>query len=106
VFGDQWIYPAFGDRYHLVPVRLDGDGRIATSPVGDAMAPGPLTVDAPTLLANLTASRVDVVAVVHLPHPGRLPEWPQQHRALETLGARLLHRDGAVAIWTLSRLAK
>src|SRR5207249_10133079 len=22
VFGDQWIYPAFGDRYHLVPVRL------------------------------------------------------------------------------------
>jgi hypothetical protein len=106
VFGDQWIYPAFGDRYHLVPVRLDGDGRIATSPVGDAMAPGPLTVDAPTLLANLTASRVDVVAVVHLPHPGRSPEWPQQHRALEALGARLLHRDGAVAIWALSGLAK
>ena len=106
VFGDQWVYPAFGDRYHLVPVRLDGDGRIATSPVGDAMAPGPLTVDAPTLWENLTASRVDVVAVVHLPHPGRSPEWPQQHRALETLGARLLHRDSAVAIWTLSRLAK
>jgi len=106
VFGDQWIYPTFGDRYHLVPVRLDGDGRIATHPVGDAMDPGPLTVDAPTLLANLTASRVDVVAVVHLPHPGRSPEWPQQHRALETLGARLLHRDGAVAIWTLSRLAR
>jgi hypothetical protein len=106
VFGDQWIYPAFGDRYHLVPVRLDGDGRIATSPVGDAMDPGPLTVDAPTLWENLTASRVDVVAVVHLPHPGRSPEWPQQHHALEALGARLLHRDGAVAIWTLSRLAK
>ena len=106
VFGDQWIYPTFGDRYHLVPVRLDGDGRIATHPVGDAMDPGPLTVDAPTLLANLTASRVDVVAVVHLPHPGRSPDWPQQHRALETLGARLLHRDGVVAIWTLSRLAK
>lgn len=103
VFGDQWIYPAFGDRYHLVPVRLDGDGRIATRPVGDAMAPGPLTVDAPTLLANLTASRVDVVAIVHLPHPGRSPEWPPQHRALETLGARLLHRDGAVAIWRLNR---
>jgi hypothetical protein len=105
VFGDQWIYPAFGDRYHLVPIRLDGDGRIATSPVGNAMAPGPLTVDAPTLLANLTASRVDVVAVVHLPHPGRSPEWPPQHRALEALGARLLHRDGAVAIWTLTRPA-
>src|SRR2546426_3531837 len=94
VFGDQWIYPAFGDRYHLVPVRLDGNGRIATSPVGDAMAPGPLTVDAPTLRENLTASPADVVAVVHLPHPGRSPDWPQQHRALETLGARLLHRDG------------
>jgi hypothetical protein len=106
VFGDQWIYPAFGDRYHLIPVRLDGDGRIATRPVGDAMAPGPLTVDPPTLWGNLTASRVDVVAVVHLPHPGRSPEWPQQHRVLEALGARLLHRDGAVAIWALSRLAK
>jgi hypothetical protein len=106
VFGDQWIYPTFGDRYHLVPVRLDGDGRIATKPVGDAMEPGPLTVDAPTLWENLTASRVDVVTVVHLPHPGRSPEWPPQHHALEALGARLLHRDGAVAIWTLSRLAK
>jgi hypothetical protein len=105
VFGDQWIYPAFGDRYHLVPVRLDGDGRLATKPVGDAMEPGPLTVDAPTLWENLTASRVDVVTVVHLPHPGRSPEWPQQHHALEALGARLLHRDGAVAIWTLSGLA-
>jgi len=106
VFGDQWIYPTFGDRYHLVPVRLDGDGRIATKPIGDAMEPGPLTVDAPTLWENLTASRIDVVAVVHLPHPGRSLEWPPQHHALETLGARLLHRDGAVAIWTLSRLAK
>jgi hypothetical protein len=106
VFGDQWIYPAFGDRYHLVPVRLDGDGRIATGPIGDAMEPGPLTVDAPTLWQNLTASRVDVVVVVHLPHPGRPPEWPQQQGALETLGARLLHRDAAVAIWALSPLAK
>ncbi|HKQ67414.1 MAG TPA: hypothetical protein VJZ73_20515 [Methylomirabilota bacterium] len=106
VFGDQWIYPMFGDRYHLVPIRLDGDGRIATHPVGDAMEPGPLTVDAPTLWENLTASRIDVVTVVHLPHPGRSPEWPQQHRALETLGARLLHRDGAVAIWALNRAAR
>jgi hypothetical protein len=103
VFGDQWIYPTFGDRYHLVPVRLDGDGRIATRPVGDAFEPGPLTVDAPTLWKNLTASRVDVVVVVHLPHPGRSPEWPPQHHTLEKLGARLLHRDGAVAIWALSR---
>jgi len=106
VFGDQWIYPTFGDRYHLVPVRLDGDGRIATRPVGDAFEPGPLTVEAPTLWQNLTASRVDVVAIVHLPHPGRSPEWPPQHRALEALGAQLLHRDGAVAIWALSRPAR
>ncbi len=105
VFGDQWVYPTFGDRYHLVPVRLDGDGRIATRPVGDAMEPGPLTVDAPTLRENLTASRVDVVVVVHLPHPGRSPEWPQQHSALEALGTRLLHRNEAVVIWALSPLA-
>ena len=106
VFGDQWTYPTFGDRYHLVPVRLDGNGRIAASPVGDAMGPGPLTVDASTLWENLTASRVDIVAVVHLPHPGRSPEWPPQHRALETLGARLLHRDGAVAIWAINAVAE
>ena len=106
VFGDQWTYPAFGDRYHLVPIRLDGDGRIATRPIGDAMEPGPLTVDASTLRENLTAARVDVVVVVHLPHPGRSPDWPPQHHALEALGTRLLHRDGAVAIWTLSLLAK
>jgi len=66
------------------------------------MDPGPLTVDPPTLWKNLTASRIDVVAVTHLPHPGRSPDWPQQHHALEALGARLLHRDGAVAIWMLS----
>jgi hypothetical protein len=103
VFGDQWIYPAFGDRDHLVPVRLDGDGRIATAPVGDAMTPGPLTVDAAVFARNLEASRVDVVAVVHLPHPGRSPEWPAQQRALAAAGARLLHRDGAVAIWSTRR---
>ena len=101
VFGDQWIYPTFGDHDHLVPVRLDGDGRSSTAPIGDAMAPGALTVDASTFAANLAASRVDVVAVVHMPHPGRAPEWPEQHRALETVGARLLHRDDAVAIWRL-----
>ena len=106
VFGDQWTYPAFGDRYHLVPIRLDGDGRIATHPIGDAMEPGPLTVDAPTLRENLTAARVDVVVVVHLPHPGRSPDWPPQHHALEALGTRLLHRDGTVAIWALRLLAK
>src|SRR5439155_1342921 len=86
--------------------RLQRDGslraqaELVARPVGDAMDPGPLTVDPPTLWKNLTASRIDVVAVTHLPHPGRSPEWPQQHHALEALGARLLHRDGAVAVLT------
>src|SRR5207237_7189308 len=35
VFGDQWVYPAFGDRHHLHPVRLDRRGRIASAPTGD-----------------------------------------------------------------------
>src|SRR5204863_221206 len=46
VFGDQWVYPAFGARDHLVPLRLDRDGRVAARPIGDAMEPGDLTVDA------------------------------------------------------------
>jgi hypothetical protein len=102
VFGDQWVYPAFGDRDHLHPVRLDHGGRLATEPIGDAMEPGDLGVDAPTFRTNLEAAGVSVVVIVHLPHPGRAPEWPTQHTALETLtDARLLHRDGAAAVWQL-----
>jgi glycosyl transferase family 87 len=102
VFGDQWIYPAFGERDHLQPVRLDRDGRLATAPIGDAMQPGDLTVDAPTFRANLAASGVSVVVIVHLPHPGRSPRWPTQHAALETLAdARLLHLDAVAAVWRL-----
>ena len=102
VFGDQWIYPAFGDRNHLQPVRVDGDGRVATRPVGDAMEPGALTVDPATLRANLAASGVSVVVTVRLPHPGRPSELPAQHAALETISdARLLHRDAAAAVWRL-----
>jgi hypothetical protein len=102
VFGDQWIYPAFGARDHLRPVRLDRDGRIATQPIGDAMEPGNLTVDPPTFRANLRASGVGVVVVVHLPHPGRSIEWPTQHAALGMVDdAHLLHRDGAAAVWRL-----
>src|SRR5207247_196972 len=70
VFGARWIYPAFGDRHHLHPVRLDRDGRVASLPIADAMDPGDLTVDAPTFRSNLGASAVDLVVVVHLPHPG------------------------------------
>jgi len=104
VFGDQWVYPTFGARHHLRPVRLDGDGRIATAPILDAMAPGPLTVDPAAFRANLRASRIDIVVVIHLPHPGRSLEWPMQQDALESLGnAVLLHRDGAVAVWTVDR---
>ena len=102
VFGDQWVYPAFGDRDHLQPVRVDGDGRVATSPIGDAMEPGDLTVDPATLRANLAASGVSVVVAVRLPHPGRSSELPAQHAALEAISdARLLHRDAAAAVWRL-----
>jgi hypothetical protein len=102
VFGDQWIYPAFGDRNHLQPVRVDGDGRIATSPIGGAMEPGDLTVDPATLRANLAAAGISVVVAVRLPHPGRSPELPAQHAALETISdANLLHRDAAAAVWRL-----
>jgi hypothetical protein len=104
VFGDQWVYPTFGARHHLRPVRLDGDGRIATGPILDAMAPGPLTVDPAAFRANLRASGIEIVVVIHLPHPGRSPEWPTQQEALESVGdAVLLHRDGAVAVWTVDR---
>src|SRR5262245_30002206 len=104
VFGDQWVYPTFGARHHLRPVRLDGDGRIATGPIVDAMAPGPLTVDPAAFRANLRASGIEIVVVIHLPHPGRSPEWPTQQAALESVGdAVLLHRDGSVAVWAIDR---
>ena len=66
------------------------------------MEPGDLAVDPATFRANLTAARVDLVVVVHLPHPGRAAAWPTQHAALETAGgARLLHGDAATAVWRL-----
>jgi hypothetical protein len=104
VFGDQWIYPTFGERGLLQPVRLDRDGRLASAPVGAAMEPGDLTVDPATFRANLKASGVEVVVLVRQLHPGRPPDLPTQHAALETVpDARLLHRDRAVAIWRLGR---
>jgi len=102
IFGDQWVYPTFGAANHLVPVRLDGDGRVATRPIGAAFAPGEPTVDPPTFRANLGASGIGLVVVVHLPHPGRSDQWPTQQAALEAISdARLLYRDRAVAIWRL-----
>jgi hypothetical protein len=102
VFGDQWIYPAFGARHHLVPVRLDGNGRVATTPIGDAMKPGALTVDAFTFRRNLATAYIGVVIVVQMPHPGRSSEWPEQAAALENMrGTRLIYRDRAVGIWKL-----
>jgi hypothetical protein len=102
VFGDQWIYPTFGVRDHLQPVRLDRDGRLAAGPVGDAMRPGDLAVDPPTFRANLAAAGVGLVVVVHQPHPGRSTQWPTQQAALEAIDdARLLHRDEGAAVWRL-----
>jgi hypothetical protein len=102
VFGDQWIFPTFGSGDHLVSLRLDRDGRLATAPVGDAMEPGDLRVSASTFLANLKAAAIDTVVVVHLPHPGRSAEWPAQQRALEASPrARLIARGQAVAVWDL-----
>jgi hypothetical protein len=102
VFGDQWIYPAFGARHHLVPLRVDRDGRVATRTIGDAMEPGELTVDRGTFRANLRDSGVRIVVVLRQPHPGRSGERPSQEIALQDLGdARLLHRDRATAVFAL-----
>ena len=102
VFGDQWIYPAFGDRHHLVPLRVDRNGRVATQAIGDAMEPGELTVDGATFRTNLRDAGVKIVVVLRQPHPGRSAERPSQEIALQALGdGRLLHRDGAAAIFAL-----
>ena len=102
VFGDQWIYPAFGARHHLVPLRVDRDGRVATRTIGDAMEPGELTVDGATFRANLRESGVRIVVVLRQPHPGRSGERPSQEIALQALGdAHLLHRDRSAAIFAL-----
>jgi hypothetical protein len=102
VYGDQSVFLTAGARNHLEPVRLDGDGKVATAPIADAMEPGELGVDPPTFVSNLMAAGVRVVVIVHLPHPGRSAERPSQERALEVSGAaRLLSRGEAVAVWAL-----
>jgi hypothetical protein len=102
VFGDQWVFPSFGALGHLTPVRLDGDGRVATGLIGDAMQPGPLTSDPQAFVANLRAARVGLVVVLHLPHPGRSPERPGQEAALKNaIGVRLAYRNDAVTVWTI-----
>jgi hypothetical protein len=105
LFGDQWVFPAFGARDHLEPVRLDGNGRVATGPIGDAMEPGPLTVDPSVFVGNLEGAGVCLVTVVHLPHPGRSPERPAQEAALSAAGAHLEHRSNAVTVWRLETAA-
>ncbi len=103
VFGDQWVFLTLGARNHLEPVRVDGDGRVASSPIGGAMGPHELTVDGPTFVRHLEAAGVTLVVVAHLPHPGRSGEWPTQHAVLEASPhARLLARGEAVAVWALA----
>ncbi len=102
VYGDQSVFLTVGARGHLDPVRLDQDGRVATAPIADAMEPGALAVDPATFVANLQASGVRLVVVVHLPHPGRSAERPSQERALEASAeARLLSRGEAVTVWAI-----
>ena len=104
MFGDQWVYPLFGAREHLLPVRLDGDGRLADPRMGATYRPGSLTADPATFRANLADAGIGIVVILHLPHPGRSADWPTQHAALEKLAdAKLLHRDGAAAVWRLGR---
>jgi hypothetical protein len=85
-----------------VPVRLDGDGRLATAPIGGAMRPGELSTAPSAFLSNLRHAGVRVVVVLHLPHPGRSAERPSQERALEASGAaHLLARGQAYTVWRL-----
>jgi hypothetical protein len=66
------------------------------------MAPQSVSVDPAIFRANVRAAGIEVVVVVHQPHPGRSAAWPSQHAALEAAGdARLLYRDRAVAVWKL-----
>ena len=102
VFGDQWVYPAFGDRLHLQPVRLDRNGTMATVPIADAMEPGNRTVSPATFRSTLEAAGIGLVVVVHQPHPGRPADFPTQHAALEaTADAHLVYRNRGVVIWRL-----
>jgi hypothetical protein len=107
LFGDQWTYPALGDRGHLRPIRLDANGRLASAATGAAMTPGPLAVDAATFAANLRAAGVGLVVIVHMPHPGRSPAWPTQRAGLGAVdGARRIHEDRGVSVWRLDSPAK
>ena len=100
IFGDQWVYPTFGARHHLEPVRLDGDGRLAAAPIGAAYEPGDLAVDPPTFRANLARSGVAIVVVLRLPHPGRSPRWPTQTAALDAVAdVRVLYRNAWLGVW-------
>jgi hypothetical protein len=102
IFGDQWVFPTFGARSHLVPLRLDANGRIATEPIADRMMQGEILVDPVTFVSNLRRARVNVAVVLYLPHPGRSPQWPTQEAALEaSSSARLLYRGEAVAVWAI-----
>jgi hypothetical protein len=102
MFGDQWVFPTFGARSHLEPVRLDANGRIATEPIADRMMQGDILLDPATFVSNLKKARVNVAVVLYLPHPGRSPQWPTQEAALEaSSSARLLYRGEAVAVWAI-----
>lgn len=102
MFGDQWVFPTFGARDHLVPVRLDANGRLASALIADRMMQSDVLVDPATFISNLRSACIGVAIVLYLPHPGRPPQWPTQEAALEASpSARLLYRGEAVAVWAV-----
>ena len=66
-----------------------------------------MTVEAATFLANLREAGIGIVVVLHLPHPGRSPEWPGQRAMLVAVGAdagvRRVFGADAVEVWAVVR---
>jgi hypothetical protein len=99
VFGDQWIYPAFGDRLHLWPVRLDREGR--TLPIADAMEPD-RTVTRPPPVPARCGGVGSSWSPAHpgsrpLPDPARRAEATAAHFSIATRSGHLAPRRRGTA---------
>ena len=105
VFGDQWIYPAFGARHHLGRSGSTATGASPRARSATRWSPGDLTSTRATFArTSRAAGSRRRRRRCTCPHPAVRRSGPPQHAALEALGdARLLHRDRAVAVWSLGR---